>query len=93
MKTFIWIICMLAMLTGAIISAICAYRNYELYKGGRDNFAEHIIKLKQKGYSHETALEYVIFQKKNALLRAISETTYIFVFVYIAIDILFKHIF
>lgn len=93
MKTIIWIIYMLAMLTGAIISAIFAYRNYELYKLGRDNFAEHIVKLKEKGFSHNDAMEYVITKKKNALLRTIAESTYIFIFVYIAIDILFKHIF
>ena len=84
-----WVVCEVAMLIGAFVSLRFMLININFY---RMQVCERVDRLVEKGNTRTDAIALISFRRKNELLRAIGYGTIVFVFVYIAVDILFRYI-
>ena len=84
-----WIVYTVAILIGAVVSLRFMLININLYRADIDGRIKHHM---SKGKERTEAIDIVTQRRKNEFLKAIGHGAIIFVFVYIAIDILFRHI-
>lgn len=84
-----WFINEAAMLIGAFVALRFALINITFYK---KDINERIRNQTDKGLSRTDAIALISFRRKNEILKAVGYITITFVFVYIAIDIVFTHI-
>ena len=84
-----WFLCEAVMLAGAFVALRFALINITFYK---KDINERIRNQTDKGLSRTDAIALISFRRKNEILKAVGYITITFVFVYIAIDIIFRHI-
>ncbi len=87
-----WIIYDLVILSGTVISVIRAYKEYRKHTYGKQNFADLVRRLTDKGTDRETAIKLQTARKRAALINCIGYGVMAFCFNYVFIDIIFTHI-
>lgn len=90
MKVF-WIIYELVLLVGAVAWGLLIYKHGRLYKNGKQTFGDRVRKLAEK-MEREDAIHYMQFKMRASLISCASCIAIEFVFVYVIVDLFFRHI-
>lgn len=92
LQTILWILFEALMLAGAGISLWRTIKFWYIGKGGMDNFGVHVRRLTDIGMQYNTAVKMVTFKRRCAKIDSISYAAITFVFIYIFVDVIFRHI-